>query len=84
MTSAVNVGLDNCASIFYDSKPQKVIADAVMQEIRKQLNKRNLRKQQAAGNGSLLLFFMFYPSHTQVVPPLVFQYLSKAFRAGIP
>ena len=37
VTSAVNIGFENGKSIFNDSKTQKVIADAVMKEVRKQL-----------------------------------------------
>ena len=37
VTSAVNIGFENGESIFRDSKTQKVIADAVMREVRKQL-----------------------------------------------
>lgn len=37
VTSAVSIGLENCGEIFYDSKTQKVIADAVMREVRKGL-----------------------------------------------
>ena len=39
ITSAVSIGLENCGTIFYDSKTQKVLADAVMREMRKQLDK---------------------------------------------
>lgn len=39
VTSAVSIGLENCGEIFFDSRTQKVVADAVMQEIRKQLDK---------------------------------------------
>ena len=38
VTSAVSIGLENCGEIFYDSKTQKVIADAVMREVRKGLS----------------------------------------------
>ena len=38
VTSAVNIGFENGESIFRDSKTQKVVADAVMREIRKQLS----------------------------------------------
>ena len=38
VTSAVSIGLENCGTIFYDSKTQKVLADAVMREIRKRLS----------------------------------------------
>ena len=37
VTSAVNIGFENGEAIFRDSKTQKVIADAVMKEVRKQL-----------------------------------------------
>ena len=37
VTSAVNIGFENAETIFRDSKTQKVVADAIMQEIRKQL-----------------------------------------------
>lgn len=37
VTTAVSVAFANGAQIFYDSKTQKVIADAVMQEVRKGL-----------------------------------------------
>ena len=37
VTSAVNIGFENGEAIFRDSKTQKVIADAVMREVRKQL-----------------------------------------------
>ena len=37
VTSAVNIGFENGESIFRDSKTQKVIADTVMREVRKQL-----------------------------------------------
>lgn len=39
VTSAVSIGLENCGEIFYDSKTQKVLAEAITKEIRKQLNK---------------------------------------------
>ena len=39
VTSAVSIGLENCGEIFFDSRTQKVVADAVMREIRKQLDK---------------------------------------------
>ena len=38
VTTAVSVAFENGAQIFYDSKTQKVIAEAVMNEIRKGLN----------------------------------------------
>ena len=38
VTTAVSVAFANGAQIFYDSKTQKVIADAVMQEVRKGLS----------------------------------------------
>jgi len=38
VTSAVYVAFDNAREIFYDKKTQKVVADAVMKELRKQLN----------------------------------------------
>lgn len=38
VTSAVSIGLENCGTIFYDSKTQKVLAEAVMREIRKRLS----------------------------------------------
>ena len=38
VTSAVNIGFENGETIFRDSKTQKVVADAVMREIRKQLS----------------------------------------------
>ena len=38
VTSAVSIGMENAGEIFYDSKTQRVIADAVMREIRKQLS----------------------------------------------
>lgn len=37
VTSAVNIGLENGESIFRDSRTQRVIADAVMREVQKQL-----------------------------------------------
>ena len=37
VTSAVNIGFENGEKIFSDSKTQKIIADAVMREVRKQL-----------------------------------------------
>ena len=37
--SAVNIAFENGASIFYDKKTQTVIADAVMDELRKQFKK---------------------------------------------
>ena len=37
VTSAVNIGFENAETIFRDSKTQKVVADAIMREIRKQL-----------------------------------------------
>ena len=37
VTSAVNIGFENVESIFRDKKTQKVVADAVMREVRKQL-----------------------------------------------
>lgn len=40
ITSAVSIGLENCGEIFFDSKTQKVLADAVMREIRKSLDQR--------------------------------------------
>ena len=39
VTSAVNIGFENAESIFRDSKTQKVVADAVMNEVRKQLKR---------------------------------------------
>ena len=39
VTTAVSVAFANGAQIFYDSKTQKIIADAVMQEVRKGLSK---------------------------------------------
>ena len=39
ITSAVSIGLENCGTIFYDSKTQKVLAQAISKEIQKQLNK---------------------------------------------
>ena len=39
ITSAVSIGLENCGEIFFDSKTQKVLAEAITKEIRKQLNK---------------------------------------------
>ena len=39
VTSAVSIGLENCGEIFYDSKTQKIIAEAVVRELRKGLNK---------------------------------------------
>lgn len=39
VTSAVNVAFENGESIFRDSKTQTILANAVMQEIRKQLDK---------------------------------------------
>ena len=39
VTSAVSIGLENCGEIFYDSKTQKVLAEAITKEIQKQLNK---------------------------------------------
>ena len=38
VTTAVSVAFENGAQIFYDSKTQKVIAEAVMNEVRKGLN----------------------------------------------
>ena len=38
ITSAVSIGLENCGTIFYDSKTQTILADAVMREIRKRLS----------------------------------------------
>ena len=38
VTSAVSIGLENCGTIFYDSKTQKVLAEAVMRETRKRLS----------------------------------------------
>ena len=37
VTSAVNIGFENGEKIFSDSKTQKIIADAVMREVCKQL-----------------------------------------------
>ena len=42
ITSAVSIGLENCGTIFYDSKTQKVLAEAVMREIRKRLSEITL------------------------------------------
>ncbi len=39
VTSAVRIGFENGESIFRDSKTQKVVADAIMQEVRKQLKR---------------------------------------------
>ena len=36
--SAVRIGFENGADIFYDSKTQKVVADAVINEIKKRLS----------------------------------------------
>ena len=41
VTSAVRVGFENAGSIFYDSKTQKVIADAFMHELKKRLKDMN-------------------------------------------
>ena len=38
ITSAVSIGLENCGEIFYDSKTQRILAEAITKEIRKQLN----------------------------------------------
>ena len=38
VTSAVSIGLENCGEIFYDSKTQRILAEAITKEIRKQLN----------------------------------------------
>lgn len=38
VTTAVSVAFENGAQIFYDSRTQKVIADAVMREVRKGLS----------------------------------------------
>ena len=38
ITSAVSVAFENGAQIFYDSRTQKIIADAVMREVRKGLS----------------------------------------------
>ena len=38
VTTAVSVAFENGAQIFYDSRTQKVIADAVMHEVRKGLS----------------------------------------------
>ena len=35
VTSAVSIGLENCGEIFYDSKTQKVFAEAIMRELKK-------------------------------------------------
>lgn len=37
VTSAVNIGFENAESIFKDKKTQKVLADAVMKEVKRQL-----------------------------------------------
>ena len=42
VTSAVSIGLENCGEIFYDSKTQKILADAVMREIRKRLSETTI------------------------------------------
>ena len=39
VTSAVSIGLENCGEIFYDSKTQKILAEAVMRELKKQMDK---------------------------------------------
>ena len=39
VTTAVSIGLENCGEIFFDSKTQKVFAEAITKEIQKQLNK---------------------------------------------
>ena len=38
VTAAVSVAFENGAQIFYDSRTQKIIADAVMREVRKGLS----------------------------------------------
>ena len=38
VTSAVSIGLENCGEIFYDSKTQKVLAQAITKAIQKQLD----------------------------------------------
>ena len=38
VTSAVSIGLENCGEIFFDSKTQKVLAEAIMRELKKQLS----------------------------------------------
>ena len=40
VTSAVNIGFQNGESIFKDKKTQKVIADTVMREVKKQLKNK--------------------------------------------
>lgn len=40
VTSAVNIGFENGESIFKDKKTQKVIADTVMREVKKQLKNK--------------------------------------------
>lgn len=42
ITSAVSIGLENCGEIFFDSKTQKVLAEAVMREIRKRLSETTI------------------------------------------
>ena len=37
VTSAVSIGMENAETIFRDKKTQKVIADAVMKEVKRQL-----------------------------------------------
>ena len=39
VTSAVNIGFENAGTIFRDKKTQKVVADAVMKEVQKQLKR---------------------------------------------
>ena len=39
VTSTARGGLENCGTIFYDSKTQKVIAQAIMDQIKKHMNK---------------------------------------------
>ena len=39
VTSAVNIGFENAETIFNDSKTQKIVAESIMREIRKQLNR---------------------------------------------
>lgn len=40
VTSVVNIGFENGESIFQDSKTRRIVAKALMQEIQKQLNRR--------------------------------------------
>ena len=70
VTSAVNIAFENGESIFRDSKTQKVVADAVMREIRRMLS------------DSILKYGTLRNALTRILPyPTIPQTVSRDSRA---